>query len=182
MNDNIETNKKKIDKRTIKISVLIAAAVLLVAGIIAISLNKTAINTNITYALMPKSISDNIEGNEVTFYVRKNKNYDPKKNAKQPLEAFEFYYYDEDGKEVNLGSNKAYKINGKSVLPSILFMIKVQQNIKNFKNILFSIVIPVISVIVIGAAVFFWYKAWCRQQEKEKAEKFKNANKNKKKK
>ncbi len=160
-------------KRNIIIAVT-AAVIVLVAAVTAIALNMTSIKINLTYAMMPESITQECNGKNVTFYVRKNKDYQVKTQEEVPLEAFEFYYYDDDGKEVNLGSDGVYIDGDSKTMPSLLFMIRAMQKYNGFKTKYLPIITVAVVVITVAVIIGVWYKLWSAREEKEKQLKYKN--------
>lgn len=169
--------KNKNNKKRIKIISAITAVVLVIAiTAVTIATNKTAetaFNTKMTLLLMPDSLSTAFDGKDVTFYVRENKKFDSKKESSQPLNAFEFYYYDDDGNEVNLGSDGTYKTKSIDIMPSVLFLMKTNENLAKVKSIGAKVGV-VLVVLVFALVIVLWYKSWSKRQDKEKEKKYKN--------
>ncbi len=171
MKDN-NTDIQKSRKNKIKIISIITAVVLLIAiSVTFVCLNLTLVETKVTMLLMPNSLTTAFDGKEVTFYARENKNFNPKTDASQPLSAFEFYYYDDNGKEVNLGYDGLYKTKTQDIMPSFLFLIKTNERVNNIKNALPKIVVVLIFIFII-VLIVLWYKSWVKRQDMEKKKKY----------
>ncbi|MGN0521586.1 MAG: hypothetical protein ACI4IQ_02985 [Eubacterium sp.] len=174
MNNTYVNKNDKSKKKRNKIIIAVTAVVLIIAVVAAsIAANETAFKTKMTMLLMPNSLTTVLDDKEITFYVRENKEFNAKTDESQPLSAFEFYYYDDDNNEVNLGSDGAYKTETGKIMPSLLFLLKTNERINKIKSAV-PAVIAVAAVIVVAILIVLWYKSWCKRQENEKNRKYKN--------
>lgn len=179
---------KKMKIVTAIVSVLLVIAV--IAGITATALNKDTMGVSLLYSFMPKELEgefedDNGEMYKVTFYLRKNPDYDAK-NDSDVLNAFDVYYYDADGNEVDLGSTGTYESQDQKINPIVLFLYKAMENFNVVKKNV-KIGVAIFAVILIIALIVIWYIAFSKQEDErkaklgsEKSHKHKNGKKQKK--
>lgn len=175
----LEKIKKKLSKKVKIIITFIVVIAVILSGIIIVRTNETAVYTYVMYTLMPKTISAEEMHNNFDLSVRLNKNFDPKTQDSQPLEAFEYYYTDpKTGKEVVVGGTENVLINGDEVPAYLGFVIKAKMNLETIKSVLTRIAI-VLVVILIAGVIVIWFKVWSKKEDEQKARLYKNS-KNKK--
>lgn len=158
-------------------------AVLMIATALIIKFNQTAVYTQVLYTFMNKSetvVINEEKNTELTLYIRKNPNYDAKTNEKMPLEAFDVYYYDKDGKEVDVGTGSFVYDGEECAMPCLGFLIKAVQNLNTAKEILKKVLI-VLAVIAVVALIVVWYKVWSKHEDEEKAKRLLKTTQSKKK-
>lgn len=174
--------KKKISKKG---KILIAVAVLLLAvvitSVVVISTNQTYFSTRITYALMPKSLVAETKAGDVEFFVRLNDDYDANAQSSTPLQAFEYYYYDKDGKEIDLGPDGYYDDEGEQLSMSLIFSYKAGEKLATLKSVLSKVGWVLATVVFVGLIVI-WFFVWSKKQDMEKEQKYGNKNNSAKKK
>ncbi|MCM1114457.1 MAG: hypothetical protein NC397_03075 [Clostridium sp.] len=164
MNEKMSKSKKK------KIIAFSVAGVIIVAAVILISVFQNAIYSQGLYTLMPKSqVSTLSDGSEVTVYVKQNPDYNPMGSA-PPLEAFEFYYIDENGNEVNIEDAEGFEYNISDYQTA--FVLFAGQKMQTIKSVATPIIV-VLVVAILAVCIFLWFKSWSRRQDEEKARKYK---------
>ena len=169
-------NNKKI-KIFSAIGVLIVA---IVVAIIAISSNSERIQSRFMYSLMPDSVSGTLGDDEVTFYKRKNKDYNPKTD--KPAYEFQFYFTDENGNEVVVNGDDSFEYKGEEhETPFGEFMLQSLSKISSIKTC-FNIVVTIFVILVIIAVIVIWFFSWSKRQDQEKEKKYHNKNNTKNKK
>ncbi|MDE6470070.1 MAG: hypothetical protein K2L19_03500 [Eubacterium sp.] len=178
----MEKNKKKKIKI---ISILAAILVVIIALNAIISANQFRIKSEALYYIMPDSIEMELNNHSVIeLFKRKNENYDYKTQKDNPLAAYEFYYYDENGNEVVVAADSPLVMDDENQgAPGIMFMINSADNLKHIKKVI-TIVSCVVILVIIVALILIWYRVWSKKQDEEKERKYgkKNENKHKKKK
>lgn len=153
-------------KRWITLGVVFAVILALLAGsLIYVVNNQNAVASQVMYMFMPKSYTDHDNGNEIVFYIEKNKDYNPDKDV--PLEAYKVYYFDKDGKRVDTYQGH-YKTSTKTIYAEIAFLLLARQNINTFKNYA-KIVLAVLAVLLAVGAIILWYKLWNKKQDRLEA-------------
>lgn len=171
-----------ITKKQKKIITAVVCAVAALAAIIAIiSVNKTAIYSRLILSFMPDSVvADNGSGTE--YFVELSKGVDKKDIEENPLMAFSFYYYDENGKRIDLGPDPVIEENGEDTHLAIAFLLKsvFDGNIPNTDDI--KVVVSVVVIIIAAAAgSVVWFIVWSKNEDKEQQLRKQKANKKKKK-
>lgn len=168
--------KKKISKKgKILISVAVALIAVVIAGTVIFLTNQTYFSTRITYALMPKSLVAETKAGDVEFFVRLNDEYDDKEQSSTPLQAFEYYYYDKDGKEIDLGPDGYYDDDGEQLSMSLIFSYKAGEKLAAVKSVLKTIGWVLAAVVFVGLIVI-WFFVWSKKQDMEKEQKYGNKN------
>lgn len=176
--------KKKLSKKSkalIIVAVVLLAAI--VASVITVSVNQAYFGTKITYALMPKSLVAETKAGDIEFFVRLNEDYDAKAQGSTPLQAFEYYYYDSEGKEIDLGPDGYYEDGDEKLSMSLIFSYKAGEKLATVKSVLSKIGWALAAVVFVGLIVI-WFLVWSKKQDEEKAAAHKknNSTKNRKKK
>lgn len=179
--DNKKFDKKISKKTKIIISLVLVLAVILVSGSVAIAVNQTAIYTKFVSYLMPDSLDIDVGSKKITFYSEENEEYNPKTQSSVPLQAFKYYYIDENNNKVYFDGMQAYEDGDDSTIPSLMFLLEVKSKSDSIGDA-FQIVAAVVVLILIAVAIFIWFKIWCRKEDEKKAQLNKNNNKNNKKK
>lgn len=168
---------KKIDfkdKKTVKKMIVIAVLIIAVlAGIIAISVNKMQIQSDLIYLVMPDSITPEESSDfPYTIYKQKNDNYDADQNPNEPLDALKFYYYNEKGEKIVIDGEDTIEYNGEDYgSPYIAFILNSVDTINNIKKAV-SVVLVIIVILIIVGLIFLWYKRWSKKQDMEKEKKY----------
>ena len=132
---------------------------------------QTKVYTEAMYALMPKEITTTVGKDpsyEITLGVRKNPDFDAKKQSKTPLVAFEFYYYNEKGELVELGSDGSIVVDGADYGPGYLsFLVKAKENLNTVKSVASKVIIVLVILAVCGLIVV-WFKVWSKKEDEKK--------------
>ncbi|MDE5984899.1 MAG: hypothetical protein K2H13_06580 [Eubacterium sp.] len=178
----MEKNKKKKIKI---ISILAAILVVIIVLSSVIAANQFRIKSELLYYVMPDSIEMELNNDSMLeLYKRKNENYDYKTQKDNPLAAFEFYYYDENGDEVVVNGDNPIMIDGEvQGAPTMAFILSSSDKLNHIKKVA-TIVSCLVILIITVALIFIWYRVWCKKQDEEKERKYgrKNENNHKKKK
>lgn len=168
---------KKIDfqdKKTVKKMIVIAVLIIAVlAGIIAINVNKNQIQADLIYAIMPDSV-DLKENNGFPYilYKQENKDFDFKEDIDEPMNAIQFYYYDDDGEKVVVNGADMIEYNGEDYgSPYVAFMLNSVDNINGIKKAVTIVAVIIIILFIVGL-IFLWYKIWSKKQDMEKEKKY----------
>lgn len=143
-------------------SLIVAAAV---GGLVYINHNQTEVSSNIMYLFMPKAITGHDNGNEITFYVEKNKDFNPKKDA--PLNAYKIYYYDKNDKRVDTYQGH-YKSPTNQIEAGLGFLISAKKNMNIFGNFL-KVVLSAAALVAIVLLILLWYKLWNKKMDRIEA-------------
>lgn len=155
---------------------VIAAALIVFAVTFALLFNfnstvQTKVYTEALYALMPKEITTTVGSDpsyEITLGVRKNPKFDAKKQSKTPLVAFEFYFYNEKGELVELGSTGSIVVDGADYGPGYLsFLVKAKENLNTVKSVSSKVIIVLVVLAVCGLIVL-WFKVWSKKEDEKK--------------
>ena len=161
--------KKK--KRIIIISIIAVLIAAIIGGSVAISANSAKIQFYILYHMMPDSIEDLDPNFPYEIYKRQNEDFDIEANIDNPVNAIDFYYYDEEGNEVSIHGDEKFNYNGKEIIsPYVGFMLKAYANYNHLKSVIRTVVAVVVILVVI-VLIVLWFFLWSKKQDKEKAEK-----------
>lgn len=175
------TNKKtKIAATTISVILILT----IICGIVVSTISTDSASASAMYMFMPKELEGEFDGEKVTFYLRKNAEYNPKENS-DVMTAFEVYYYDDNGEEVNLGSTGMFEASNQTINPLLLFLVKAGEKFQTLKSIVKKVVITLVVLLIVALIVIWFIVDSRREDEKKKklnAEKNNNRNKKKKKK
>lgn len=174
---------KKAKIITAIVSVFLVLAV--IVGIAATAVNKESLSASLMYSLMPKELEGEFENDKgelykITFYLRKNPNYDSKTDS-DVMNAFEVYYYDDNGEEVNLGSTGAYEASNQTVNPLILFIYKAGEQLDDIKKDV-KLGVGIFIAVLIFALIVIWFIVFCKQEDANKAKLNENKHQGKRKK
>ncbi len=164
--------KQKNKKSKKGIIIAAAVAVILIIAATAAAVNYESIAVKVTYALMPSSLETEVNDKTITFYKEFNKDYDFDKNSDQPLTAFNFYYYDENGEKVTLDGMDNYVDGDETVMPSLGFILKAKENSNIIKNVISKIMIVAVIVIIV-LLIYLWYRSWSKREDAKKAKYYK---------
>lgn len=176
--DNVK--KKPLSKKAKKTIIILSSIIgVLLILLIGYKVNETYINARLLYALMPESGVAMMDDKEVEFYVEFNKDFDSKND--NVLEAYSYYYYDDEGNRVDLGPNGTVLYEGEEAPLFYAFMIDTMKTAGNVRNVLLKVVAVVAVIAVIGLLVL-WFVLWSKKQDAEKAAKYGNKKTNKQKK
>lgn len=175
------TTKAPLNKKS-KAAIIIAVIAAVIGIITAVCIaNKTALISEITYIAMPKVIDthDYDETLDLVLYVEKNDDFDPKADEKEPLKAFKYYYYDENGEKVTLNyDDPVFEGTDNETMVSSIFYFEVLTKLSGLRTAM-TVVGIVAAVLVVIGLIVLWYILWSKKYDREK-EKF-NQNKGKKK-
>lgn len=176
-----EKRKSKLSKKVKILITLIVLAAVILSGVILVKTNETRVYTYGLYTLMPKTITAEEMGTDYDLSVRFNKDYDYKVQETVPLEAFEYYYTDsKTGEEVVIKGTEQSVIAGVEISPYVMFLIKAKMNLDTLKSVLAKVAWAA-AVVIVVTVIVLWYKAWSKQQDREKDKKYINKDKKRKK-
>lgn len=185
--ENKENSKVKLNKKS-KAVIIILSVVAVVGIVISLCvLNKTAITTKLTYAFMPKVIdmSEYDSSLDLVLYVEKNDEFNAKKDAKEPLKACKYYYYDENGEKVTLNYDDPIFVGTDNEgMVCIPFYLEATKGLNSLVTGI-KITAVVIGVLIVIGAIILWFILWSKKYDREKAaynQKVNSSGKNKKKK
>lgn len=177
---NITINLSK--KMKILIATLVSFVIVVAVIATVYSLNSVAINNRILYMFMPKTITAEEMETNYDLHVRMNDDYDSKRQASQPLEAYEYYYTDPETNEtvVIKGTENAV-INDDEIPVYLGFLLRAKMNMNTFGDIVQKVFI-VLAVLVVFGLIVLWFKSWSRREDEAKAQIYgkKNQSKGKK--
>lgn len=163
-----EKNKKALSqgaKKGITIGVIFVLIIaILSAGLIYLNVNGGKAYSKLIIACMPHNITGEDNGKKIDFYVEYNKDYNPKTD--EPLKAYQTYYFDDNGKRIDL-PNGFYKSRTAEMQVILGFFYKAQEKITALKNVVY-VVIALLILAAVAVIIYLWYKSWCRRQEKKK--------------
>lgn len=168
--------KKKISLTKKQRNVIITFAVLVavvITGLIVFKSNQIYFTTKLMYAFMPQSYVAELDDGNIEFFVEYNKDYSAKESNYDPMQAFRYYYYDENGERVDLGIDGGYDEvgNGEKSPLSVPFMFLMGQRIGTFKAIMKKVLLALAAVIIV-VLIIVWYIVWSRNEDKQKLEKY----------
>ncbi|MFR5876197.1 MAG: hypothetical protein ACLUFN_06880 [Eubacterium sp.] len=175
--------KTKIqNQKDLKLYRLIIAFVFIITAAIALIVSVITINSYSSEAyftnkfldiLMEDEITSEemIDGRITTFGREVNKDYDAQTDL--PIDAFKYYYYDGNGKRIDLPDGNYYP-SGYAIdedvkpIPVYLgFYYTAAEKMQIVKNVL-SVIIAIIVLAVIAFIIYLWYRIWCNRQDRLK--------------
>lgn len=174
--------KITLSKKTKKIIVTCVVVAVVIALLAVLFMFRYSIYSSAVYHFMPKELTATMDNGtdtqkDITFYAYKVKGYNPVKD-KNTLNAFGFYYYDDNGKKVDLGSEGVYEsAGGQKFTPNTFFLMKASKNFNTFKD-KYSWVIPIVIFVVLAIIIVLWFKSWSRREDERKAKMYGNKNQN----
>lgn len=178
--------KKKINLSKKQRNIIITFAVIIavaITGLIVFKTNQIYFTTKLMYAFMPQSYVAELDDGNIEFFVEYNKDYSAKESGNDPLQAFSYYYFDENGERVDLGVDGGYdeEGNGEKSPLSVPFMFLMGQRIGTFKSIATKVMLALAAVVIV-ALIVVWFIVWSKNEDKQKLEKYgeKKNKKNKK--
>ncbi|MDE6767659.1 MAG: hypothetical protein K2J35_05650, partial [Eubacterium sp.] len=144
----MEKNKKKKIKI---ISILAAILVVIIVLSSVIAANQFRIKSELLYYVMPDSIEMELNNDSMLeLCKRKNENYDYKTQKDNPLAAFEFYYYDENGDEVVVNGDNPIMIDGEvQGAPTMAFILSSSDKLNHIKKVATIVSCLVILIITV---------------------------------
>lgn len=152
-------------KKGIKIAVIAVLIVAILCGLLAFfNANASKGYSKLIISCMPKSISGMDNGTKIDFYREYNKEYNPKTD--EPITAYKIYYYDKNGKRVDL-VNGQYKSETQEMQVLLGFFYEAQENIQILKNVTY-VLIALFVLAMFALFIFLWYKSWVRRQNKKR--------------
>ncbi len=164
------SKKNKLSKNT-KAVIIILTVVAVVGVIIAVcAANKTALTSELTYAFMPKVIdtSDYDSNLDLVLYVEKNKDFDAKKDAKEPLKAFKYYYYDDNEEKVSLNyDDVVFEGTDNEMMACAQFYYEAAEGLSSFLRVV-KIIAAVLAVLLVIGGLVLWFILWSKKYDKEK--------------
>lgn len=169
-NNTNEEKVTKITKKQTKIIAIVVAVAVIIAGAVLISANQTAIYSRLLLSIMPESVVSENEPH-IEYFVELADEINNEEVKENPLLAFSFYYYNENGDKVDLGVDPDLVENGQQVSLPVVFLVKsaLDGNIPNIKNIITIAV--VVAIIIIGAVLsIIWFVIWSKNEDKNKAQ------------
>ena len=161
---------KKQRNAIIAFAVIVAVAV---TSLIVFKTNQIYFTTKLMYAFMPQSYVAELENGNIEFFVEYNKDYSAKESNNDPLQAFSYYYFDENGERVDLGVDGGFdeEGNGEKQPLSVPFMFLMGQRIGTFKSIMTKVML-VLAAVIIAVLIVVWFIVWSRNEDKQKLEKY----------
>lgn len=136
---------------------------------------------NISLKIMPKSVEINTNSGEIEFFMEKSKDFDSVfdnayiKETKQYdlqkiniYEALNFYYYNDQGKRVDL-YNGEYNTAADHIIIISHFADKLNDTIQLVNSIYSGILVALVAGFIIYL-IYVWYKAWSVKEDKRSAE------------
>lgn len=179
MNENKKVNTTKLKKILIPIAVIL---VLLLGLFLIIRANGTAIITKLVYSAMPESYVVETQDGTYEYFVEYNDEFDPKADIENPLKAYAYYYYDENGERVDMGPDAVYiDPNGKENSLDTAFVLGIAETLEKINKV-FPKIITVIVIVAIVGLIVLWFFKWSKKQDMEKEKKYGNNKQNKSKK
>lgn len=186
---NVEQNEKdvKFYKFCITMAFVASLVIALIVGIVTCispnvdKLSETAytMNANVTNTtlslFMPKSITDEQDGSPIqgyTFYREKNKEFNAKENL--PLEAFNYYYFDKDGKRIDLvdgvyiGADDNDKHTSDNIPVYLGFYIKAAEKFNIVGNVI-KVITAILILCLIAGFIYIWYRVWSKKEDERQA-------------
>lgn len=152
-------------KKGIRIGVIFVVIIAILSSVLVyLNTNHNKAYSKLIIACMPHNITGNDNGKEIDFFVEYNKDYNPKSDA--PLKAYQVYYKDDNGKKIILPDGH-YKSRTADMQVLMGFFYKAQQKIDVYKNVVY-VLITLLVLAGIAVLIYFWYKSWCKRQEKKK--------------
>lgn len=165
----------KFYRLTIAFVFIITIAIALAVTIVTIdSYSAEAYFTNkFLDVLMEDEITSDelIDGRITTFGREVNEDYDA--NEDQPIEAFNYYYYDGNGKRIDLPDGNYYPsgyATSSDVTPIPVYLgfyYTAAEKMQIVKNVL-RVIIAIIVLALVAFVVYLWYRSWCKRQDREK--------------
>lgn len=172
-------NKKKIKI----ISIISAVVAVIIAASALISANYTRIHIDVMYSLMPDYIDGSFDDvNPVRIYKRKNPNFDYKTQKDNPLQAYEFYFYDDEGNEISTTGDEELVLDGEEI--GMMYGDFLPQMLENWESLKTKLIVCAViaSLLIISGLIVLWFIVWSKKQDEEKAKKYSNKNNQKSKK
>lgn len=164
------SKKNKLNKKY-KVGIIILTVVAVIGIIIAVcAANKTALTAKFTYAFMPKVIdtSDYDSNLDLVLYVEKNKDFDAKKDAGEPLKAFKYYYYDDNEEKVSLNyDDLVFKGTDNEMMACAQFYYEAAEGLSSFLKVV-KIIAAVLAVLLVIGGLVLWFILWSKKYDKEK--------------
>lgn len=184
MAQNLNPIQNKKDLKTYKLIIAMTIfASIIIALIVGISLVgsytiQAEATNSILNLVMDKEITDTNKDSVsygMTFYCEKNKDYNPKEDM--PIDAFKYYYLDEDGKRIDLSEGMyfpaSYYSDEKDAKKDVVYVCigfyqTALENLQTVKKVM-KIVVAVFSCLMVVAFIYVWYRIWSKRED-EKAE------------
>ena len=158
--ENIDFKDKKTVKKMIVIAVLIVAV-------------KNQIQADLVYSIMPDSV-DLRENNGFPYilYKQQNEGFDFKEDIEEPMNAVQFYYYDDNDEKIVIDGADTIEYNGEDYgSPYVAFMLNSVDTINQIRKALTVVAVIIIILLIVGL-IFLWYKRWSKKQDMEKEKKY----------
>lgn len=163
-----EQKKKALSKDAktgITIGVIIAVIMgILVGGLVYLTQHQNEAYSKLIIAAMPKTITGVDNGVKIDFYIEYNKDFDEDKD--EPIKAYQVYYFDKDGKRVDLALGH-YQSATADMQVTMGFLFKAQEKIDSYKNV-FRVCIALLIIVILALLIFLWYKSWVRRESAKK--------------
>lgn len=179
MNENKKVNTTKLKKILIPIAVIL---VLLLSLVLIIKTNGITILMKVAYSAMPESYVAETQDGTIEYFIEYNKEFKPDDELNNLQDAYNFYYYDENGSRVDVEGNDTFTDNNGTAVPIIAcFSQDLFSELENARKV-FSVVIKVVIVVLIIGLIVLWFFKWSKKQDMEKEKKYGNNKQNKSKK
>lgn len=166
----IKDRKVRLNKKS-KAAIIVVSIIAVIGIIVAVCFaNKTALVSEISYLAMPKviDISEYDSSLDLVLYVEKNKDFDAKKDEKEPLKAFKYYYYDENGKKVSLNyDDLVFEGTDNEMMVCAQFYLEAVQKLNGFVKVLKILAVILVVLLIVGGTVL-WFFIWSKKYDEEK--------------
>lgn len=150
--------------------------VLLAFGLAVSNTSNTKLNTNsvqakvyskVIVALLPKSITGNDNGKDVTFYMDLNKDFDAEKD--EPIEQYVPYYMDDEGKRIDLPTGiYTSPTTGEKMQVTVGFFLKGSNKLKVAAATL-KVFMTIFVLGLIATIILLSYLIWSYRQDQKDA-------------
>lgn len=171
MSDNKKINTKKLKKILIPIGIIL---VVFLSMFLIIRANSNAILTRLVYSAMPESHVVETQDGTFEYFVEYNEDFDPKEDSENPLQAYTYYYYDDNGQKVDMGPDAVYyDADGNENSLDMVFVLRIMEKLEKIEKVLPKVMWTLIVVAIVGLLVL-WFFRWSKKQDLEKEMKYGN--------
>lgn len=168
--ENKEKKKIKLNKKS-KAGIIFLTVIAVIGIIVALCVaNKTALTAELTYVFMPKVIDTGEYDSslDLVLYAEKNKDFSAKKDADEPLKAFKYYYYDDNGKKVSLNyDDLVFEGTDNEMMACAQFYLEAVKSLNAFVKVI-KIVAVVLAILLVAGGIVLWFVLWSKKYDREK--------------
>ena len=172
-----DPNKKRLHPLIKAVIILLVVVVVFLTAVLIITSSST-IMISLISAIMPESISIDIDGEEMEFYGELSEEYinsEEKVVDGTYVTAFDFYYYDEDGNQIYLDEGKYDYVDSEGEESTsnvrMTFYIQVIAVALGVFNIIKEVLIVVAVVLAVVAVVYGLYELYMYDRRRKKKRK-----------